>query len=303
MDIEPCSEGGVSVGWCEAGEWLEYTVDVASAGTYAIELRVASPNSGTRLHVEFNRMDKTGSLTVPNTGDWMNWQTLTKTGVSLSAGQQILRIACDTSGFNVNWIRVTGSVTSGAGMGLTGEYFDNIDFTALRVTRTDATVNFDWSGGSPDGSIGADTFSVRWTGRIQAQFSQTYTFYTVSDDGIRLWINGQLVINNWSDHPPTENSGSIALSAGQNVDLKMEFYENGGGATAKLLWESPVLRGGGRLRVAPSELPVRRIGIVLACLLLLVVPAFAKLDSAAWTEAEKRFKQFFAQAGNFRISD
>ncbi|MBV8880182.1 MAG: hypothetical protein JO332_09480, partial [Planctomycetaceae bacterium] len=57
--------------------------------------------------------------------------------------------------------------------------------------------------------------------------------------GIRLWVNGVQVINNWTDHPPTENSGAIGLTAGQKVDLKMEFYENGGGAVAKLLWSGP----------------------------------------------------------------
>jgi hypothetical protein len=71
--------------------------------------------------------------------------------------------------------------------------------------------------------------------------SGTHTFYTVSDDGVRLWINGALVINNWTDHPPTENSGTLYLDAGQTVDIKMEFYENAGGAQAKLLWSAPGL--------------------------------------------------------------
>jgi hypothetical protein len=131
------------------------------------------------------------------------------------------------------------SGTVGSGTGLTGQYYDNIDFTNLKVTRTDATVNFDWGGGSPDASIGPDTFSARWTGQVQAQFTETYTFYTDSDDGVRLWVNGQLLINNWTDHPPTENSATFSLVAGQKVDLKMEYYENGGGAVAKLLWSSP----------------------------------------------------------------
>jgi hypothetical protein len=128
---------------------------------------------------------------------------------------------------------------SPTGGGLTGQYYDNIDLTGLKVTRTDPTVNFDWGSGSPDPSIGPDTFSVRWTGQVQPQFSETYTFYTDSDDGVRLWVNGQLIINNWTNHAPTENSGALSLSAGQKVDLKMEYYENGGGAVAKLLWSSP----------------------------------------------------------------
>ena len=67
----------------------------------------------------------------------------------------------------------------------------------------------------------------------------TYTFYTLSDDGVRLWVNGALVVNNWTDHAPTENSGTIALTAGQRYDIRMEYYENGGGAVARLLWSAP----------------------------------------------------------------
>lgn len=132
-----------------------------------------------------------------------------------------------------------GGGSAGTGTGLMGQYYDNLDLTGLKVSRTDATVDYDWGTGSPDGSMGADTFSARWTGQVQPQFSETYTFTTVSDDGVRLWVNGQLLINNWTNHAATENSGSIAVSAGQKLDLRMEFYENGGDAVAKLLWSSP----------------------------------------------------------------
>ena len=93
--------------------------------------------------------------------------------------------------------------------------------------------------GSPAPAIGVDTFSARWTGQIQPQFSETYTFYTVSDDGVRLWVNGQRVVNNWTNHTVIENSGTIALTAGQRYAIRMEFYENTGNATARLLWSSP----------------------------------------------------------------
>jgi len=57
-------------------------------------------------------------------------------------------------------------------------------------------VNFDWGGGTPDSSLGVDTFTTRWTGKVEPQYSQTYTFYTQTDDGVRLWVNGQLLIDN-----------------------------------------------------------------------------------------------------------
>src|SRR5262249_7021949 len=121
---------------------------------------------------------------------------------------------------------------------LLAEYYDTMDLSGPALVRTDATVNFDWGYGSPDPSIGADTFSARWTGSVLAQDSETYTFTTVSDDGVRLWGNGQLLIDHLNDHSPTEDSGTIALTAGQSYSLKMEYYENGGGAVAKLLWSS-----------------------------------------------------------------
>lgn len=133
----------------------------------------------------------------------------------------------------------TPTPTPGASSnGLTGTYFDNMDLTGTSISRTDSTVNFDWGNGSPDPAIGPDSFSARWTGQVMPKYTETYTFYTDSDDGVRLWINNQQVVNNWTDHSFKEDSGTIALSAGQKYDIKMEFYENGGQAVAKLLWSS-----------------------------------------------------------------
>ena len=127
----------------------------------------------------------------------------------------------------------------GGGTGLNGEYYDNMNFTQRRLTRTDATVNFDWGSGSPNAAIGADTFSARWTGQVQPQFSETYTFYTRTDDGVRLWVNGQLLVDKWVDQGPTEWSGTIALTANTKYNIQMDYYENGGGAVAQLSWSSP----------------------------------------------------------------
>ena len=126
-----------------------------------------------------------------------------------------------------------------AGIGLDGNYFNNMDFTSPALTRIDPVINFDWGTGSPDPSMGAETFSIRWEGQIKPNYSETFTFYTTTDDGVRLWVNDQLIINQWVDQPPTEHSGTIALTANQKVDIKMEFYENGGGAMARLEWASP----------------------------------------------------------------
>ncbi len=144
-----------------------------------------------------------------------------------------------TPAVNTTYTATYRVVTGGTGTGLAATYYNNADFTGTTVARTDPTVNFDWASGSPAPAIAADTFSVRWTGQVQPQFSETYTFYTQSDDGVRLWVNNVPVVNNWTDHGVIENSGTIALTAGQRYDIRMEFYENGGLATARLLWSSP----------------------------------------------------------------
>lgn len=130
----------------------------------------------------------------------------------------------------------------GSGTGLRAEYFNNRNLTGSpALTRTDATVDFDWGNGSPAaGTVPVDNYSVRWTGQVEAPATGNYTFSTVSDDGVRLWVNGNQVINNWTGHAPTtNNSPSIALTAGQRYEIRMEYFEGGGGAVARLRWSYP----------------------------------------------------------------
>lgn len=141
-------------------------------------------------------------------------------------------------GYRNGQLLVTATAPVGTGTGLQAQYYDNVNFTNLKVTRTDASIDFDWGGGAPDGSLGVDTFTTRWTGKVEPQYSETYTFYTQTDDGVRLWVNGQLLIDKWIDQGSTEWSGQLTLTAGQRFDIRMDFYENGGGAMAKLSWSS-----------------------------------------------------------------
>lgn len=128
-----------------------------------------------------------------------------------------------------------------SGEGLLGEYFDSKTFTNLVLSRTDATVYFEWGLGSPDPLVATDTFSVRWTGYVIPQFTETYTFLTHSDDGVRLWVNDVLVIDNWTDHALTLDRGTIDLKAGVAYKIQLDFYENGGNAVIILYWLSKSL--------------------------------------------------------------
>lgn len=137
---------------------------------------------------------------------------------------------------------VTIYVTTPVQQGLRADYYANRFLTPpLAFTRTDASINFSDAGGFwvNFGGVGTDQFSVRWTGQVKANGTGSYTFYTNADDGVRLFVNGQMLVDNWVDQGPTERSGSINLVAGQLYSIRMEYYENTGGATAQLQWVGP----------------------------------------------------------------
>ncbi len=123
--------------------------------------------------------------------------------------------------------------------GLKADYFAGTNFDTLVLTRNDASVDNDWGNASPGNGVPADQFSVRWTGQLLPRYSETYTFITVSDDGVRLWIDGRLVINNWTIHLPSTNTGTITLSAGQSYSIKLEYFDNTNSAVCRLFWSSP----------------------------------------------------------------
>jgi uncharacterized delta-60 repeat protein len=245
VDIEATNDngGGYDVGYTAQGEWLEYTINLPRSGSYSIDTRVASAISGGLFHYEIDGQNVSGSIAIPNTGDWQSWTTITNNLGTLSAGTHTLRLVFDPSsntGGQGNFDSMT--INSGAspiGNGLRGEYFNNQDFTALGIIRNDPKIDFNWGNGSPDPAIGADTFSVRWTGQLRAPTTGTYTFYTTTDDGGRLTVNGKTIIDHLSPQPSTEWSGSIDLVAGTSYDIKMEYFDRYNGALAKLQWSGP----------------------------------------------------------------
>lgn len=122
--------------------------------------------------------------------------------------------------------------------GLYGSYFNNVDFTDNKLNRIDSRLSFNWGYGAPS-KINNNTFSVRWTGYVKAPASGNYTFYLRSDDGARLWVDGVLLIDNWSDKTGrgnNEKSATLALVKDQYYPIKIEYYENKGEASLRLYW-------------------------------------------------------------------
>jgi glucose/arabinose dehydrogenase len=127
----------------------------------------------------------------------------------------------------------------GSGTGLQGSYFNNETLTGSpAVVRVDPTVNFSFGSGSPASGVQSDHFSARWLGFVQAQFTETYTFHTITDDGVRLWVNGQLLVDDWNMQNATEKTGTISLVAGQKYSIRMEYFDRTGEADANLMWSS-----------------------------------------------------------------
>ena len=131
--------------------------------------------------------------------------------------------------------------------GAVAEYWDNRYLAGQpKVVKNVGTVNFDWGGGgtpgtnSPDENIPVDNFSCRWSAELKVPVTGTYKLYEASDDGSRLYLNGEQIAWGWWDRGTTEDaSAALELVAGERYLVVMEMYENGGGATAFLRWSGP----------------------------------------------------------------
>ncbi|HLF25875.1 MAG TPA: glycoside hydrolase family 9 protein [Anaerolineae bacterium] len=230
---------------------VNYTLGNNPRGSYVIGFgsnwpthphhRAASPNREGPAQFELTGALVGGPDQSDNFRDETQYFQATEVALDYNAALVASLSALAAGGTPPDYVRPTPVPTPtlfpvGNGTGLTGQYYDNQDFTTLRLTRTDATVNFNWAGGSPDPSIAADTYSVRWAGQLQPRVTGQHTFYLNSDDGSRLIINGTQVVNNWSDHAATEVSGTINLTAGQRYDITVEFYESAGDASVVFSW-------------------------------------------------------------------
>jgi beta-glucanase (GH16 family) len=168
VDVEPSSEGAFDVGWTCQGEWIEYTVNVAAAGTYQIDARVASLATGGSFRLEFDGVDQTGVVSVPATGGWQSWTTVTATA-TLLAGEQIMRyvnLGSASDEFNINGFSLCAlpaADTNGDG---------SVDITDLGTLLA----NFGTTSGATlsDGDVNGDgAVSITDLGTLLAEFGMT----------------------------------------------------------------------------------------------------------------------------------
>lgn len=202
VDLEATTDtgAGYNVGWIQASEWLEYTVNVTSAGSYALSTRVAATSAGKTFHIELDGVNVSGTMTVPNTTGWQIWQTVTTTTPSLTTGQKIMRIVADQGDFNINYVDFVSSGNPVPTTSITSPS-NGATFTAPASITINATASDNVSVSKVDfynGStlLGTDTSSpylFSWTNVAAG----TYTLTTKA----------------------TDNQGAIGTSAAINITV------------------------------------------------------------------------------------
>jgi len=148
----------------------------------------------------------------------------------------------ESDGTNTYTGQVWSFKTAKIGGGLKADYYTGTEFNTLVLTRTDPQINFSWMDpNAPYPEVGDNDFSIRWTGEIEAGYTETYTFYPKTDDGVRLWVDGRLLVDSWETVPiyPIEHKATIDLLAGNAYSIIMEYFESSDNAIAELRWESP----------------------------------------------------------------
>jgi hypothetical protein len=135
----------------------------------------------------------------------------------------------------------SGGVVEESGNGLLGSYYNGTSFSGTPQTRLDSQINFSWNRISTLNGINPNNFSIRWTGFLTVPASGTYTFYTVNDDGVRVFINNSTVINDWVNHAAKERKGTIALESNKRYPIKIEYFNGINRGVLQFLWSGPSL--------------------------------------------------------------
>jgi len=214
-----------------------------SAGGTLVNVGTLKPTSGQRLGGPLTGLDVPTLRDVWATGPYLHDGSAASVAGAIAAHTNVSLSATQLTQVT-DYVQQIGREEPAAPLpvntGLVGEYFTGEALAGQPVLTRIEAVNFGWGGASPGAGVPADYFSARWTGNVQAEAAGSYVFQTVSDDGVRLWINGQLVIDNWTLHgPTTDTAAAITLAAGQRVSIKLEYFERTGGATMQLLWRKP----------------------------------------------------------------
>jgi YVTN family beta-propeller protein len=203
------------------------------------------PSSGTRLGAPLTGFDPPTLRDVWATAPYLHDGSAATLADAVLAHRNVTISAADLANLTAYLEQIGREESSapqngGSGSGVLGSYFNGMTLGGSAVVTRLEAIDFNWGSGSPSTGVNANQFSVRWVGFIEAPATGTYLFQTNADDGVRLWINGQQLINRWTNSSArNDTSGPVNLVAGQRYPVTMEYYENGGQAVARLRWQAP----------------------------------------------------------------
>jgi hypothetical protein len=187
VDIESCTEGGNDVGEIQAGEWLEYTVNIAKAGAYTLQARVAAIAAGKTFHIELDGQNISGAITVPNTGAWQTFATVSVTTPALTAGTKVMRVVMDAASFNFNWFSFSAASENVAlNKTVNASSVETTGFEAAKAFDGDATTTR-WSSAYTDNEwISVDLGTAQNISRVvlkwEVAYATSYRIETSNDN-------------------------------------------------------------------------------------------------------------------------
>ena len=228
VDIEATTDtgGGQNIGWIQAGEWLEYTVNVTTAGVQTIQARVAATAAGKTFHLELDGANISGTLTVPNTGAWQTWQTVTATTPSLTTGQKVLRIVMDAGDFNINKVTFSSSTTNPPpSVSLTAPA-NGATYTAPATVTLQANA-------SDNGSVAKVEFFQGNT-KLGEDTSSPYS-YTWNNAGAGNYILTARATDNQGATATSSNVSITINGSSGNCSGIAQYVENGGYAAGSIV--------------------------------------------------------------------
>ena len=242
VNTEVCTEGTLNLGGVRNGYYSAYSnVDFGFKGAESAQIRLSSVAAGNTIEIRLGSTTGKliGTATTPNTTDWASYTTITCPIENVKGLQNVYFVYKGTGYIcNINNFKFIEATSASVSNGLLGNYFSGQNFTASVLQRIDSTLNFNWAEFSPASEVSVDNFSVRWTGKLLPLYSENYTFHITSDNGRRVWVNNQLIIDKWTNNWSTPSAGTINLTAGQKYDFKVEYFESNATANIKLEWAS-----------------------------------------------------------------
>ncbi|RKP54446.1 carbohydrate-binding protein [Cohnella endophytica] len=222
--------GGLNVGWIDNGDWMDYAVNVLSTSAYTVSLRVASGISGGQLQVRDGAGSVLSMVSIPNTGGWQTWTTVTS-NVSLPAGNQILRLYAATGGFNVNWMSLA---TSAGPLSLVYQAENNTILSGGARVMTDHAnyfgsgfvAGYELQGASTKFTVNVPSQGLRNVALRYANGSGTQRTVSIYVNGVKIRQTALPQLASW-DAWGTKTESLNLLAGNNTIEYKYDTGDNG----------------------------------------------------------------------------